>query len=186
MAPIRIGVTGAAGRMGGAVIRAVRASSELSLVAAVDRAGLPAIGQDAGLLAGAGALGVEVEADLAQAIAASRPEVVVDFTAPEATRAHAALCAERGVALVAGTTGLGAEDRQAISEAARRVPVVLAPNMSVGVNVLLEVVGEVARLLGEGYDIEVLEAHHRMKKDAPSGTALELAKVLSRARGGAP
>jgi 4-hydroxy-tetrahydrodipicolinate reductase len=180
--PVRIAVLGAAGKMGLAIIRALADSSRdrAVLTAAVERPGSPELGRDAGLLAGLGANQVLVTADLPAPAAA---DVWIDFSSPAATVDHAQLAAERGAALVAGTTGLTSDQRAVIAGVAGKVPVVLSPNMSVGVNVLLKLVADAARTLGPDYDIEVLEAHHRAKRDAPSGTALRLAEALAEATG---
>ncbi len=173
---IKTAVVGAAGRMGRMLVREVAAAEQLELVGAVEASGAPSIGQDAGTLAGLGHLGVAISDDLARVVAAA--EVVIEFTAPEVTARAAALCAEHATALVSGTTALGDAEHAALEQAATKVAVVWAPNMSVGVNVLLRLVAEATRLLGSGYDIEIVEAHHRQKKDAPSGTARRLAEVI--------
>jgi 4-hydroxy-tetrahydrodipicolinate reductase len=126
--------------------------------------------------------GMIVHGTLREALA-SGAEVAIDFSHATASPEHAEACAERGVALVLGSTGLSVAERTAVERAAQRIPIVMAPNMSVAVNALFKVTGELARVLGPGYDIEVLEAHHRLKKDAPSGTALRLAEELAQARG---
>jgi 4-hydroxy-tetrahydrodipicolinate reductase len=176
---IRIVVAGAAGRMGGHIIRAVCAEAGLALTGATERPGFHA-GDDAGALAGLPALGVKVSGDLRQAIAGGA-DVLVDFTTCEASAANAEIAAEQGVALVIGSTGFTAEARTRVEAAARRVPVVLSPNMSVGVNVLFSLVRQAARVLGEAYDVEIVEMHHKKKKDAPSGTAVKLAEVAAHA-----
>ncbi len=181
-APIRVVVTGAAGRMGSAVVRAVLSAQGMALAGCTERAGSPALGQDPGLLARGTAAGIRIEDALEKVLGGA--DVVVDFTSPGATRDHAVACAAKGVALVVGTTGLSDADRRALEGAAKHVPVVYSPNMSVGVNVMLKAAADLARALGEDYEIDILEAHHRMKKDAPSGTALRLAEVLAQARGG--
>ncbi len=180
----RIVVTGVAGRMGHEIARRIRATEGLSLAGAVEQPG-PAVGQDAGVVAGLGApIGVTVQGALADALPGA--DVVIDFTGPEASAAHAELCAERGVAIVVGSTGFTPEARARVEAAARRIPVVLSPNMSVGVNVLFELVRQAARLLGDGYDIEIVELHHKHKRDAPSGTAVRLGEVAAEALGRAP
>jgi 4-hydroxy-tetrahydrodipicolinate reductase len=180
-AEMRIAVLGADGRMGRALVRAVAARApEAKLAAAVERAGSPGLGQDAGLVAGSGAAGVRIEAGLPAAGAA---DVWIDFTVPGATAAAAEAGAAVGAALVVGTTGLGPAERAAVERAATKVPVVFAPNFSVGVNVMLALVAEAARALGPSYDLEIVEAHHRAKRDAPSGTALRLAEALASATG---
>ncbi len=180
----RVVVTGAAGRMGTQIIRLVAATPGLALGGAVERAGSPALGKDAGALAGLEPLGVAVVDDLAKALDGA--DVVIDFTSHEASVRHAGLCAARGVALVIGSTGFTPEAKAAVAEAARRVPGVLSPNMSVGVNVVFELVRQAARVLGDGYDVEVVEIHHKHKRDAPSGTAVRLAEVAAEALGRNP
>ncbi len=180
----RVVVTGVAGRMGREIVRLVRASEELSLSGAVEQPG-PAVGQDAGLVSGLGApIGVTVQDALAAAL--SGAGVVIDFTRAEASAAHAALCAERGVAMVIGSTGFTSEARAQVDAAARRIPLVISPNMSVGVNVLFELVRQAARALGTGYDVEIVEVHHKHKRDAPSGTAVRLGEVAAEALGRKP
>ncbi len=181
---VKVVVTGAAGRMGVQIIRSVRTTPGLALAGAVDRAGAPAIGQDAAALAGLEPAGVAVGDDLGRALDGA--DVVIDFTSHEASARHAALCAERGVALVIGSTGFTPEAKAVVAEAARRVPVVLSPNMSVGVNVMAELVRQAARVLGDGYDVEVVELHHKHKRDAPSGTAVWLAEEAAGALGRNP
>jgi 4-hydroxy-tetrahydrodipicolinate reductase len=157
------------------VIRVIAESPQLELGLATERAGSPAIGQDAGLLAGTSPLGVRVGA----ADAALDADVLVDFTAPDSTARLVARAAEAGIAAVIGTTGLGEPERAAIERAAREIPIVCAANMSLGVNVLFGLLRQAAHALGDDYDIEIVEAHHRQKKDAPSGTALAIADVLA-------
>jgi 4-hydroxy-tetrahydrodipicolinate reductase len=179
MAPAtRIAVIGAAGRMGRAIIRTIAETPGAKLAAAVDRAGHPENGADAGTLAGVAPLGVALQAEPAK-----NADVWIDFSTPAASVANARAAAAAGAAIVIGTTGLSAADKDAIAGAARAVPVVLAPNMSVGVNVLLGLVAQAARALGPSYDLEIVEAHHRAKRDAPSGTALRLAEALAEATG---
>ena len=174
---IRVGVNGAAGRMGRRIIGLLTEEKDCTLACALERRGHPDLGKDAGLLAGTGPLGVLIAENVS-----GNPNVLLDFSAPEASVARALECARLGVAVVIGTTGLSAAQMQTIQrDAAARVPVLVAPNMSVGVSVLLNVVGGVARALGEQYDIEIVEMHHRRKKDAPSGTALALAKTICEA-----
>jgi 4-hydroxy-tetrahydrodipicolinate reductase len=177
----RIAVLGADGRMGRALVRAVAARApDARLSAAMERSGSPSLGQDAGLVAGSSAASVAIAAGLPAAGAA---DVWIDFTVPAATAAVADAGAAAGAALVIGTTGLGAEQRAAIERAAKKVPVVFTPNFSVGVNVMLQLVANAARALGPGYDLEIVETHHRAKRDAPSGTALRLAEALGAATG---
>ncbi|HET9450662.1 MAG TPA: 4-hydroxy-tetrahydrodipicolinate reductase [Aggregicoccus sp.] len=183
---IRTVITGVTGRMGSTLVRLVKESPGFELVGACDRkgAGLPLL--DAGLAARLGPLASPLSDDLGKVLEGARPQVVIDFTSPEASVAHAQACAAAGVALVVGSTGFDGAQRAALAQAAQRVPLVVAPNMSVGVNVVIQVAAQLAQLLGEGFDVEVLEAHHRMKKDAPSGTALKLADVLVQALGRGP
>jgi 4-hydroxy-tetrahydrodipicolinate reductase len=171
----KVVVTGAAGRMGTQIIRLVRATDGFALHAAVERPG-----------AGGAAAGADVAIgeDLGAALAGA--DVVIDFTSAEASAGHAELCAERGVALVIGSTGFGPEGKARVAAAARRIPVVLSPNMSVGVNVLFELVRQAARTLGDAYDVEIVEIHHKRKRDAPSGTAVKLGEVAAAALGREP
>lgn len=176
----RIAIAGASGRMGRMLIEATLKDAEATLASAFDRPGSPAIGKDAGDLAGQ-ACGVAVvdSADAALAVA----DCLIDFTRPEGTLEHLALCRKHGVAIVIGTTGFDAAGKQAIADAAREIPVVFAPNMSVGVNVVFKLLGTAARILSQGYDIEIVEAHHKHKVDAPSGTALRMGEVVANALG---
>jgi 4-hydroxy-tetrahydrodipicolinate reductase len=180
MATTRIAVIGAAGRMGRAIVRAIAEGTNSKLATAVDRPGSPELGSDAGTLSGIAPLGVVLQAQLPAAGAA---DVWIDFSSPAASVANAAAAAAAGARIVIGTTGLSAADKEAVAAAARTVPVVLAPNMSVGVTVLLKLVADAARALGHGYDIEIVEAHHRAKRDAPSGTALRLAEAAAEGSG---
>jgi 4-hydroxy-tetrahydrodipicolinate reductase len=178
---IRVVVTGAAGRMGGHIIRMLQAEEGLVLSGATERPGF-APGLDAAAAAGLPPAGVLVQTDLADALA-SGGDVVVDFTSFEASTAHAETCAAGGVAVVIGSTGFSKEARARVEAAALKVPIVLSPNMSVGVNVLFALVREAARIVGDAYDVEILEMHHRKKKDAPSGTAVRLAEIAAEALG---
>ncbi|MFO1326192.1 MAG: 4-hydroxy-tetrahydrodipicolinate reductase [Rubrivivax sp.] len=177
---LRIAIAGASGRMGRMLIEAVLAAPDTQLAGALDVAGSSAIGQDAGAFLGR-STGVAVTGDLARGLADA--QVLIDFTRPEGTLAHLAACRAAGVGMVIGTTGLTPAHKADIGAAATALPIVLAPNMSVGVTVMLRLLDQAARALAEGYDIEVLEAHHRHKVDAPSGTALALGEVLARASG---
>ncbi len=177
----RIGLLGAAGRMGTTLVRRIQATAGARLAAAAERAGHPAAGRDAGETAGAGALGIEIGSDARAVFEAS--DVTIEFSSPEATAAHAALAAETGTAYVIGTTGLDGTRAGAVRAAAARVAVVWAPNMSVGVNLLLALTEQVARVLGPAWDIEIVEMHHRHKVDAPSGTALGLGRAAAAGRG---
>ena len=177
---LKIGVVGAAGRMGRMLVRQASESVDCALAGATERPGSEAIGQDAGILAGIGEIGVAVGEDAAAMIA--KVDAVIDFTAPEATVAHAELAAQAGAAMVIGTTGLTDGHMEALRRAARHVPVVVAPNMSAGVTLLMALVEQVARTLDDAYDIEILEMHHRHKVDAPSGTALGLGRAAAAGR----
>lgn len=181
---VKVVVTGAAGRMGTQIVRLVRASKELALHGAVERAGSPAIGQDAAVLANLPAAGLAVVDALEKALPGA--DVVIDFTSHEASAAHAEACAAKGVALVIGSTGFTPEAKARVAAAAKKIPVVLSPNMSVGVNVVFELVRQAASVLGEDYDVEVVEIHHKHKRDAPSGTAVKLGEVAALALGRAP
>ena len=177
---IRIAVAGASGRMGRMLIEAVGAADDMQLAGAIDVAQAPAIGHDASAFLGHSS-GVPIESDLRRGIA--QAQVLIDFTRPEGTLAHLAVCRELGVAAVIGTTGFSAQEKALIAEHAQHIAVMLAPNMSVGINVVLKLLDMAARALNEGYDIEIIEAHHRHKVDAPSGTALQLGEVVAAALG---
>ena len=177
---VRIAVLGAAGKMGGAIVRAMVENPTAAFVVAVERPDFPAMGADASRLAGLPESGVRVQADRPGRGAA---DVWIDFSAPGAAVANAHAAAQAGAAIVIGTTGLSAQDKDAIALAAKKVPIVLAPNMSVGVNVMLRLVADAARALGAAYDVEIVETHHRAKRDAPSGTALRLAEAVAEATG---
>ena len=178
---MRIGVLGCAGRMGRAVIGEVLAAEGCTLAGGVDQGDHPALGQDLGTLAGQDPTGVTVSDDAAALIEAS--DVVIEFSAADATAAHVALAAAHGTAHVIGTTGLSAAQEQAIRDAARRSAIMRAANMSLGINLLLGLTEQVARALGpDAFDIEILEMHHKHKVDAPSGTALALGEAAARGR----
>jgi len=174
----RVAIPGCAGRMGRELIRAV-IDSGLELSGASELSSSPAVGKDAGLVAGLSPLGVTVSDGEERLLEGA--EGVIDFTTPELSAAICSRCADRRLPLVVGTTGLGDAGRERLARAAQRIPIVFAPNMSVGVNVLLRLVEQAARLLGSGYELEIIELHHGRKVDAPSGTALQLAQVLARA-----
>jgi 4-hydroxy-tetrahydrodipicolinate reductase len=178
---MRIAVLGADGRMGRALVRAIEAAGpQARLSAATEHAKSAALGHDAGLVATGQPLGVPITTGVPEAGAA---DVWIDFTVPSATVAYAEAAVAAGAALVIGTTGLSAAHREAIERAAKRVPVVLAANYSIGVNVMLKLIADAAQTLGSAYDLEIVETHHRGKRDAPSGTALRLAEVLAEATG---
>ena len=174
----KLAITGAGGRMGNRLVALAGADPELELVAAVARAGSARVDQDAGQVAGLGYIGLPVTDELA-----ATPAVLVDFTSPVAFRHWLKACRDRGIAMVVGTTGLHADDHLAIDAAAAHIAIVQSPNMSLGVNLLFRVAAEVARVLGDAYDKEIVEAHHRFKKDAPSGTAMGLADAILSAMG---
>lgn len=178
--PFDVAVAGASGRMGQMLIRAVLDAPDCRLAGAVAPAGRPIIGQDAGLALG-DHTGVTVTDDLRGALSNAR--YLIDFTRPEGTLAALPLCRELGTKLIIGTTGFDAAQKQQIAEAARDIAIVLAPNMSVGVNVTLKLLELAAKALRPGYDIEIIEAHHRHKVDAPSGTALAMGESIAAALG---
>ena len=177
---IRIAVAGASGRMGQILIEAIRAAPDCRLAGALDIASSPAIGNAAAAFLG-DASGVPVLADIYAGLADA--EVLIDFTRPEGTLAHLKACRERGVNAVIGTTGFTEAQKEVVADAARDIAIVMAPNMSVGVNVTFKLIEMAARALATGYDIEVIEAHHRHKVDAPSGTALKMGEVIAGALG---
>ncbi|WP_028996968.1 4-hydroxy-tetrahydrodipicolinate reductase [Azohydromonas australica] len=179
-APLRIAIAGASGRMGRMLIEAVLQADDCQLAGALDQPGSPALGQDASAFLGRPS-GVPIVSDLREGLA--QAQVLIDFTRPEGTLAHLQVCRELGVKLVVGTTGFSDEQKGQISEAAQDVAVVMAPNMSVGVNVVMRLLDMAARALNQGYDIEIIEAHHRHKVDAPSGTALKMGEVVAAALG---
>lgn len=181
MKDLRLAVVGAAGRMGRMLVQTIPDTLGVGLAAALERADSPAIGQDSGAMIGAAPNGVAVSADISAALAAS--DVVIDFSSPAATVALAEATAEAGVAHVIGTTGLSAEDLAAVAVSARRTAVVRSGNMSLGVNLLAVLVERAARALGPAWDAEIVEMHHRLKVDAPSGTALLLGEAAARGRG---
>ena len=176
-----VGVTGAAGRMGKTLIEAAYLNDELTLGAATEHPESSLLGSDAGELAGVGRLEVAVSPSVESVI--DDFQVLIDFTRPEVTLENLELCKAHGKGIVIGTTGFSTEQRQQIVEAAQTIPVVFAPNMSVGVNLCLNLLDVAARALGDGYDVEVVEAHHRHKVDAPSGTALRMGEVVADALG---
>ncbi|OQX31509.1 MAG: 4-hydroxy-tetrahydrodipicolinate reductase [Candidatus Sedimenticola endophacoides] len=177
----RVAVVGAAGRMGKTLIQAVCDAPGVRLGAATERPGSSLIGADAGELAGVGRLGVAISDSLEKVL--EQFDVVIDFTSPQATMAHLALCRASGKRMVIGTTGLDDGQKGALRDAATEIGIVFAPNMSVGVNLCFKLLDIAARVLGDDVDIEVIEAHHRHKVDAPSGTALRMGEVVADALG---
>ncbi len=178
---IKVAVTGAAGRMGGRIITAIKENDELELAGAVERAGHALVGADAGSVAGCGALGVPISGTLEEAL--QNADVLIDFTFPEVTLANAAVCARLGKSLVVGSTGFTPEQRARLEEFAATIPVVLAPNMSVGVNLCFKLLKDVAKTLGDAFDVEIVELHHNKKKDSPSGTAVRMGEIVADALG---
>lgn len=179
MSALQTVIAGASGRMGRALLEAVAQDAGCVLHGALDRAGSQAIGQDAGM--SAGKTGVRITDDTASALAGA--DVLVDFTRPQATLDYLDACCKAGVNLVIGTTGFDAAGKAAIEAATREIGIVFAPNFSVGVNLLMKLAETAASVLNEGYDIEIIEAHHRHKVDAPSGTALGLGQAVAGALG---
>ncbi len=179
-------ITGVTGRMGSTLVRIARQTEGVQIVGSTDRRGKASVGLDLGLALGHGVLEVPVLDDLARAISVGSPEVVIDFTSPEASVEHAQVCAAAGVALLVGTTGLTASALQQLEQCSQKIPLLIAPNTSVGINLVLELAVKLARGLGEDFDVEIVETHHRLKKDAPSGTALKLAAELASALGRSP
>ncbi|HRP27616.1 MAG TPA: 4-hydroxy-tetrahydrodipicolinate reductase [Burkholderiaceae bacterium] len=177
---MKVAVAGASGRMGRMLIEAVAAADDFTLSGALDVAGSASLGQDAAAFLGRTS-GVTIVSDLRAGLAGA--EVLIDFTRPAGTLAHLAVCRELGVKAVVGTTGFSAAQKAEVAAIARDVAIVMAPNMSVGVNVVLRLVDLAARTLADGYDIEIVEAHHRHKVDAPSGTALQMGEVAAAATG---
>ena len=178
--PHRVAVAGASGRMGQMLIEAIRACADCELAGALDIPASPAIGNDAAAFLGV-ASGVPVSPDPRTAL--KNAQVLIDFTRPEGTLAHLQACRELGINAVIGITGFSDEQKQQVAAAARDIAIVMAPNMSVGVNVTLKLLEMAARALSTGYDIEIIEAHHRHKVDAPSGTALKMGEVIAQALG---
>jgi 4-hydroxy-tetrahydrodipicolinate reductase len=180
MTDLNIAIAGASGRMGRMLAETILATDGVRLSGALDMAGADAIGSDVTAFLGTHS-GVLISADLAQGLAGA--DVLIDFTRPEGTLEHLAWCADHGVKMVIGTTGFDAAGKAAIAAAAERIAIVFAPNMSVGVNVTMKLLELAAKSFAEGYDIEIVEAHHRLKVDAPSGTALQMGEVIAGALG---
>ncbi len=180
MNAMKIAVAGASGRMGRMLIEAIAADPDAQLAGALDIAGSPSIGTDAGAFLGKPA-GVAIESDLAKGLAHS--QYLIDFTRPEGTLKHLDYCAQHGIKMIIGTTGFDDAGKAAIEAAAKKTAIVFAPNMSVGVNVTMKLLELAAKSFSHGYDIEIIEAHHRHKVDAPSGTALKMGEVIADALG---
>ena len=177
---LKVAITGSAGRMGRALIEAILALPDMKLAGALEQQGHPAVGRDAGELAGS-PCGVRVADDVASV--AADCDVLIDFTRPEGAMAHLAECRRHGARMIIGTTGFSEAHKREIAEAARHIAIVMSPNFSVGVNVAFRLLDVAARALGSGYDVEIAEAHHRHKVDAPSGTALRMGEVVAHALG---
>jgi len=173
-----LAITGAAGRMGQRLIAVAKETNDLMVAAAIERGDSPWLERDAGEVAGIGPIGVPIAADMR-----NTPDVLIDFTVPAAMRHWLKACRDRGIAMVIGTTGLQPADHAAIDTASEHIAILQAGNMSLGVTVLCKLVAEAARLLGDDYDVEIVEAHHRFKKDAPSGTAEMIANAALTALG---
>jgi len=178
--PLNIAVAGASGRMGRMLIEAISQAPDLQLCGALEVVGSPALGQDAAAFSGTPS-GVLITADLAQGL--GQADCLIDFTRPEGTLKHLEYCAEHGVKMIIGTTGFDEAGKAAIARAAQKIGIVFSPNMSVGVNVTMKLLELAAKSFSEGYDIEIIEAHHRHKVDAPSGTALKMGEVIAQAIG---
>jgi 4-hydroxy-tetrahydrodipicolinate reductase len=177
---IKVAIAGSTGRMGRVLIDTVMHGADAELAAALEQRGNPNVGRDAGELAGE-ACGVRIADDVRQAL--SGCDVLIDFTRPEGTLQHLAACRDLGVRLVIGTTGFDDAQKRAISDAAREIPIAMAPNFSVGVNVTFKLLEIAAGALNEGFDVEIFEVHHRHKVDAPSGTALRMGEIVAAALG---
>lgn len=177
---MKIAIAGASGRMGRMLIETVQAADDAVLAGALDMAGAPSIGTDASAFMGAPS-GVLIESDLATGL--KNADFLIDFTRPEGTLKHLEYCAAHGIKVIIGTTGFDDAGKAAIAAAAKKTAVMFAPNMSVGVNVMMKLLEMAAKSFSEGYDIEVIEAHHRHKVDAPSGTALQMGEVVAKAIG---
>ncbi len=178
---INIIVSGIGGRMGQRIGTLILSEEDMQLVGAIEAEGTEYIGKDAGEVLGKGKIGIYVSDNLEKII--ERGDVLIEFTQPKASIDHLKIVRDYKKAMVIGTTGFNEDEKREIDALAREVPLVMAPNMSVGVNVMFKIASDIVELMGPGYDIEIIEAHHRMKKDAPSGTALKLAEVVSKARG---
>jgi 4-hydroxy-tetrahydrodipicolinate reductase len=178
---IKIAVCGAVGRMGQCIINSVVEAEGVELSGALERPGHPQLGQDAGLIVGCGTLGVNISDNLNAVIAGC--DVMIDFTVPKVSLKNLEACALKKKPIVIGSTGFTSEERALATELARDIPVIIAPNMSVGVNVCFKVLKDVAKTLGDDFDVEIVELHHNRKKDAPSGTAVRMGEVVAEALG---
>jgi 4-hydroxy-tetrahydrodipicolinate reductase len=181
IAMIKAIVAGAAGRMGRRIISMVHQNPDIFLAGAFERPDHPMVKEDAGQVAGVGEVGVKIVAALKDVM--DQGDVLIDFTTPQATLENMRMTATRGIAMVIGTTGITGDTLREVESLGRKSKCVMSPNMSVGINVMFKIVGDVARILGRDYDMEILETHHRLKKDAPSGTAMRLAQILAESVG---
>ena len=178
---IKVAVSGAAGRMGGRIIHAISEAEGVELSGALERPGHPLVGTDAGMTAGLGTVGVKISDDLNAVVEGC--DVLIDFTAPKVSLKNLEVCALKKRSIVIGSTGFTPEDRALAAELARDIPVIIAPNMSVGVNVCFKILKDIARTLGDDFDVEIVELHHNKKKDSPSGTAVRMGEVVAEALG---
>lgn len=178
---MKVAIVGAAGRMGGRLIQAVLEADGLELSGAIERPGHPHVGADAGLLAAVGELGVPITDDLATTM--ERADVLIDFTFPDVTLKNLEICASLGKMVVSGSTGFTPEQKEQVEKYAEKIPIVLAPNMSVGVNACFKLLKEAANILGDDFDVEIVELHHNKKKDSPSGTAVRMGEVVAESLG---
>ncbi|MDI1472547.1 4-hydroxy-tetrahydrodipicolinate reductase [Thermodesulfovibrio sp. 1176] len=178
---IKVTVCGAAGRMGSRIIALSKDYPEIKLVGAVESKDNSRLGDDVGVVAGIGELGIKIVDDIEKVI--DNTDIAVNFTNPEATIEHLKIVKKHKKSIVIGTTGFDNEQISLVQKASKEIPIVLSPNMSIGVNLLFKILKDVAKVLGDDYDVEIIEAHHRMKKDAPSGTAIKMAKVIAEALG---
>lgn len=178
---VKVAVAGVCGKMGTRIAVQAHGHPDIQFAGAFERAGHEKIGHDAGEVTGIGTIGIPVSGSIVDALSVA--DVLIDFTSVDSTLNNIGKCADLGKAIVIGTTGLNADEKKRIESFGLTIPCVMAPNMSVGVNLLFRVLGDVAAVLGDDYDIEIVEAHHRLKKDAPSGTALRMAQVIADAVG---
>ena len=175
---LKIAINGVCGRMGARIAALVFEDSQLKLVAALERHGHPSLDKDVGTVAGCGETHVKVTSALN-----TQADVLIDFSSPESTVAIAEVCAKKNIGIIVGTTGLNPQQHERIKSFSTQIPCLISPNMSVGVNVMFSLAGQMAQMLGKDFDIEIIETHHRFKKDSPSGTALKLAENICEATG---
>ena len=178
---VKIAVCGAAGRMGQRIIIAVQEAEGVELSGALERPGHPLVGQDAGLIAGCGEVQVKISDDINAVVDSC--DVLIDFTTPKVSLKNLEICSLKKKAIVIGSTGFTPEERALAAELCREIPCILAPNMSVGVNVCFKILKDIAQTLGDDFDVEIVEAHHKLKKDSPSGTAVRMGEVVAEALG---